>query len=111
DLLEDGKVDFDEIKLKVTEKTKVVGIQRSKGYADRPSFTMKEIEEMVTFVKKLYPEVIVFVDNCYGEFVEEKEPLHIGADIIAGSLIKNPGGGLVRAGGYIAGKEELIEKA
>lgn len=110
-LLENGKVDFTGIEQTLSDKTKVVGIQRSKGYADRPSFTMDEIEEMIHFVKHLYPKVIVFVDNCYGEFVEEKEPLHIGADVIAGSLIKNPGGGLVRAGGYIAGKEELVEKA
>src|SRR5699024_5687431 len=111
DLLENGKVDFDGITQTVTDNTKVVGIQRSKGYADRPSFTMDEIEEMILFMKQRYPDVIVFVDNCYGEFVEEKEPLHIGADVIAGSLIKNPGGGLVRAGGYIAGKEELVERA
>lgn len=92
------------------EKTKVIAIQRSKGYADRPSFTIAEIEEMVTFVKGINPNILVFVDNCYGEFVEEKEPTDVGADIIAGSLIKNPGGGLARIGGYIAGKRELIEK-
>src|SRR5699024_8574264 len=98
-LLEDGKVNYSEIEKTLSERTKVVGIQRSKGYADRPSFTIDEIEEMITFVKQLYPNIIVFVDNCYGEFVEEREPLHVGADVIAGSLIKNPGGGLVRAGG------------
>jgi cystathionine beta-lyase family protein involved in aluminum resistance len=110
-LLPDGSVDFNGIKTTLSEKTKVVGIQRSKGYEDRPSFTIETIEKMIRFVKKLYPDMIVFVDNCYGEFVEEKEPLEVGADIIAGSLIKNPGGGLVRAGGYIAGKESLIAQA
>jgi len=110
-LLGDGVIDYDGIRAKMNEKTKVVGIQRSKGYEDRPSFTIAEIEKMVSFVKKIDENVIVFVDNCYGEFVEEKEPLHVGADIIAGSLIKNPGGGLVRAGGYIVGKEELVLKA
>lgn len=111
DLLSDGKIDYDEIKRTISDRTKVVGIQRSKGYEDRPSFTIAEIERMVKCVKSVNENVIVFVDNCYGEFVEEKEPLHVGADIIAGSLIKNPGGGLVRAGGYIVGKKELIELA
>ena len=111
DLLEDGKVNFSEVKNKINERTKVIGIQRSKGYEDRPSFTIAQIKEMIDFVKSINPELIVFVDNCYGEFVEELEPTHVGADIIAGSLIKNPGGGLVRAGGYIAGDEELILNA
>src|SRR5690625_5765949 len=75
-----------------------------------PSFTIEEIADMVAFVKEINKDLIVFVDNCYGEFVEAKEPLHVGADIIAGSLIKNPGGGIVRAGGYIAGKEDLVEQ-
>ncbi|MFC4557209.1 aminotransferase class I/II-fold pyridoxal phosphate-dependent enzyme [Virgibacillus kekensis] len=105
-----GTINYEEISSKVNEKTKVIGIQRSKGYDDRPSFTIEDIEEMVKFVKQIDKDIIVFVDNCYGEFVEEREPLHIGADIIAGSLIKNPGGGIVRAGGYIAGKEELVEQ-
>ncbi|MFB4167407.1 aminotransferase class I/II-fold pyridoxal phosphate-dependent enzyme [Virgibacillus sp. JSM 102003] len=108
DLLEDGKVNYNGIKQKISQQTKVIGIQRSKGYDDRPSFTIDEIEEMVTFIKGINKDLIVFVDNCYGEFVEEKEPLHVGADIIAGSLIKNPGGGIVRAGGYIAGKKDLV---
>ena len=108
---ENNKVDFASVKEKINERTKVIGIQRSKGYEDRPSFTISEIEEMVSFVKSINENVIVFVDNCYGEFVESKEPLHVGADIIAGSLIKNPGGGLVRAGGYIAGNQELIQHA
>lgn len=111
DLLEDGSINYDELKNIISEQTKVIGIQRSKGYSDRPSFTIKQIKEMVAFVKAIDEDLIVFVDNCYGEFVEQEEPLHVGADIIAGSLIKNPGGGLVRAGGYIVGREDLIEKA
>lgn len=109
-LKEDGKVSFDDVKHAISEKTKIIGIQRSKGYANRPSFTIAEIEEMCQFIKDINPEIIIFVDNCYGEFVEEKEPTHVGADLIAGSLIKNPGGGIVRAGGYIVGKTNLVEK-
>ncbi|RKQ37561.1 aminotransferase class I/II-fold pyridoxal phosphate-dependent enzyme [Oceanobacillus halophilus] len=109
-LTDEGKVNFDEVSTAITKKTKVVGIQRSKGYASRPSFTIEEIREMVDFIKEINKDIIIFVDNCYGEFVEEKEPLHVGADIIAGSLIKNPGGGIARAGGYIAGKRDLIER-
>lgn len=107
-LLENGSVDFAAVEKAITEKTKVIGIQRSRGYDQRPSFTIDEIEKMIAFIKNINKDLIVFVDNCYGEFVEEKEPLHVGADIMAGSLIKNPGGGIVRAGGYIAGKESLI---
>lgn len=107
-LKEDGSVDFPAVKEAITEKTKVIGIQRSKGYDDRPSFTVDEIGQMVKFIKNINDNLIIFVDNCYGEFVEEKEPLHAGADIIAGSLIKNPGGGIVRSGGYICGKEDLV---
>lgn len=110
-LHEDGSIDYQGIKEKIRPETKVIGIQRSKGYADRPSFTIKEIEEMVKYVKEIDEELIVFVDNCYGEFVEEREPLHVGVDIMAGSLIKNPGGGIVRAGGYIVGREDLVEQA
>lgn len=110
-LLAHGKVDFNEVAAAIKPTTKVIGIQRSKGYENRPSFTIAEIKEMIDFVKEIKKDVIVFVDNCYGEFVEAEEPLHVGADIIAGSLIKNPGGGLVRAGGYIAGKEELVHHA
>jgi len=101
DLNADGSVNYTKIKEAISSKTKVIGIQRSKGYEDRPSFTIQEIKEMVSFVKKINNDLIVFVDNCYGEFVEEEEPTHIGVDVIAGSLIKNPGGGIVPAGGYI----------
>jgi cystathionine beta-lyase family protein involved in aluminum resistance len=104
-----GEVAFSEVKEALSSKTKMVAIQRSKGYADRPSFTIDQIEEMITFVKKLKEDVIVFVDNCYGEFVETKEPSEVGADLVAGSLIKNPGGGIVKTGGYLVGKERLIE--
>jgi len=110
DLLDDGSVDYPGVRRKLSPKTKVIGVQRSKGYDDRPSFTISEIEEMVRFVKSINEHAIIFVDNCYGEFTEEREPLHAGADVIAGSLIKNPGGGLVRAGGYIAGKESYVEQ-
>lgn len=109
DLLEDGSVNFEVVKEKMTSSTKVIAIQRSRGYADRPSFTIDQIEEMIQFVKQINPEVIVFVDNCYGEFVEKREPTEVGADVMAGSLIKNPGGGLAKIGGYIVGNLELIE--
>lgn len=111
DLLDDGSVNYEKLKTVISNQTKVIGIQRSKGYSDRPSFTIADIKEMIDFVKTINKDLIVFVDNCYGEFVELKEPTDVGADIIAGSLIKNPGGGLVRAGGYIVGREDLIEKA
>lgn len=108
-LTDDGKPDFPKIAAKIKENTKVVGIQRSKGYSSRPSFTIQEIKEMVDFVKDLKKDVIVFVDNCYGEFVETLEPCHVGVDLIAGSLIKNPGGGIARTGGYIVGRKDLVE--
>ena len=91
-------------------KTKVVAIQRSKGYDQRPSIPVDEIEEAIDTIKTQHPSVIIFVDNCYGEFVEDKEPIEVGADLIAGSLIKNPGGGLAKIGGYIAGRKDLIER-
>lgn len=109
-LLEDGGIDYPGIKAAISEKTRVIGIQRSKGYDNRPSFTVDEIAEMVAFVKGIKSDVIVFVDNCYGEFVETKEPTHVGVDLMAGSLIKNPGGGIVRSGGYIVGREDLIKQ-
>jgi cystathionine beta-lyase family protein involved in aluminum resistance len=109
DLTPEGRPDFEAIKNAIHENTKMIGIQRSKGYATRPSFTIVEIKEMVQFVKEIKSDVVVFVDNCYGEFVELQEPCHVGADLIAGSLIKNPGGGLAKTGGYLVGKKELVE--
>lgn len=111
DLLPDGSFDFDSIKKAIGEKTKLITIQRSKGYQTRPSFSVDQIGEAIAFVKKIKPEVICMVDNCYGEFVEEKEPSDVGADLVVGSLIKNPGGGLAPIGGYLAGKKECIENA
>nr|WP_167628031.1 methionine gamma-lyase family protein [Listeria valentina] len=108
-LLSNNQVDWQMVKQKMSNKTKMIGIQRSKGYAERDSFSVAEIEEMIRFVKSLYPDVIVFVDNCYGEFVEPLEPTDVGADLIAGSLIKNPGGGLAKIGGYLAGRQDLID--
>lgn len=108
-LLENGGVDFDAVARAIKPNTKMIGIQRSKGYAVRPSFTIKEIEYMISFIKEIKEDVVVFVDNCYGEFVEELEPCHAGADLMAGSLIKNPGGGLAKTGGYIVGKKDLVE--
>lgn len=109
DLTPDGKVDEEAVRKAIGPNTKMIGIQRSKGYAARPSFTVDEIGGMIRFVKSIKPDVIVFVDNCYGEFVEDKEPCHVGADLMAGSLIKNPGGGIVKTGGYIVGKREYVE--
>ena len=110
-LLEDGTFDYENIRKAVNEKTKLVTIQRSKGYQTRPSFSVKQIGELIAFVKKIKPDVICMVDNCYGEFVEELEPTDVGADMIVGSLIKNPGGGLAPIGGYIVGKKECVENA
>jgi cystathionine beta-lyase family protein involved in aluminum resistance len=107
----DGSVDWDGVAAATTERTKVFAIQRSRGYDWRPSFTVDQIGEMVSRIKTMRPEAIVFVDNCYGEFTEEKEPTEVGVDLIAGSLIKNPGGGLAASGGYIAGKRRLVELA
>ena len=111
DLLSDGGFDYENIKKAINEKTKLVTIQRSKGYQTRPTLSVDRIGELITFVKNIKPEVIVMVDNCYGEFTEEKEPLEVGADMIVGSLIKNPGGGLAPIGGYICGKKECVENA
>ncbi|MBT2646944.1 methionine gamma-lyase family protein [Bacillus sp. ISL-34] len=108
-LAETGTVDFKAVKQAIQPNTKMIGIQRSKGYATRPSFTIDKIKEMISFVKDINPEIVVFVDNCYGEFVETQEPCHVGADLMAGSLIKNPGGGIVKTGGYIVGKKDLVE--
>ncbi|MBO5657484.1 MAG: methionine gamma-lyase family protein, partial [Agathobacter sp.] len=111
DLLADGEFDYENIKKAINERTKLVTIQRSKGYATRPTLSVDRIGELIAFVKEIKPDVICMVDNCYGEFVEEKEPLEVGADMIVGSLIKNPGGGLAPIGGYIAGKKECVENA
>lgn len=111
DLLEDGSFDFENIKKAINEKTKLVTIQRSKGYASRPTLSVERIGELISFIKGIKPEVICMVDNCYGEFVELIEPSEVGADMIVGSLIKNPGGGLAPCGGYIAGTKECIEQA
>lgn len=104
-------VDLEGIRNKVDEKTNMVLIQRSRGYSLRKSLTIETIKQIVEIVKSKNPKCICFVDNCYGEFVEKLEPLEVGADLIAGSLIKNPGGGIVEAGGYIAGKEEYVDQA
>lgn len=111
DLLADGSFDYENIKKAINEKTKLVTIQRSKGYQTRPTLSVDRIGELISFIKKIKPEVICMVDNCYGEFVERKEPLEVGADMIVGSLIKNPGGGLAPIGGYIVGKKECVENA
>lgn len=109
ELLPDGTFDFDGIKKAINDKTKIVEIQRSKGYQTRPSFSVAQIGEAIRFVKGINPDIICMVDNCYGEFVERLEPSDVGADMLAGSLIKNPGGGLAPIGGYIAGRKDLIE--
>lgn len=111
DLLPDGTFDYDNVKKAITDKTKLVTIQRSKGYQTRPTFSVKQIGELIAFVKKIKPDVICMVDNCYGEFVDELEPSDVGADMVVGSLIKNPGGGLAPIGGYICGTTECIENA
>lgn len=109
ELLEDGYFDYPAIEKAITEKTKLVTIQRSKGYQTRPSYSVEKIGELIAFVKKIKPDVICMVDNCYGEFVEIMEPSDVGADMVVGSLIKNPGGGLAPIGGYVAGRADLIE--
>ena len=109
ELKEDGYFDYPAIKEAINEKTKLVTIQRSKGYQTRPSYSVEKIGELIKFVKSIKPDVICMVDNCYGEFVETIEPSDVGADMIVGSLIKNPGGGLAPIGGYVAGRENLIE--
>ncbi len=108
DLLADGSFDYEGIRAAINEKTKLVTIQRSKGYATRPTFSVKQIGELIAFVKGIKPDVICMVDNCYGEFVETIEPSDVGADMVVGSLIKNPGGGLAPIGGYICGTEACV---
>ncbi|MCQ2493094.1 MAG: methionine gamma-lyase family protein [Lachnospiraceae bacterium] len=111
DLLPDGGFDWDGIRAAINEKTHLVTIQRSKGYQTRHTLSVTEIGELVSFIKSVKPDVICMVDNCYGEFVETIEPTDVGADMVVGSLIKNPGGGLAPIGGYIAGKKECVENA
>ena len=110
DLLPGGGFDYDGIRAAINEKTKLITIQRSKGYATRPTFSVTQIGELIAFCKSVKPDVIVMVDNCYGEFVETREPSEVGADMIVGSLIKNPGGGLASSGGYIAGTRKCIDR-
>ena len=111
DLLLDGSFDYESIKKAIHDKTKLITIQRSKGYQTRPTLSVKKIGELIAFIKKVKPDVICMVDNCYGEFVECIEPTDVGADMVVGSLIKNPGGGLAPIGGYIVGKKECVENA
>lgn len=111
DLLSNGTFDYEGIKAAISEKTKMVTIQRSKGYQARPTFSVEQIGELISFIKKIDSNIICMVDNCYGEFVEKIEPSDVGADMTVGSLIKNPGGGLAPIGGYIAGTKECIENA
>ena len=110
DLKADGSIDYDAIRACVNEKTKMATIQRSKGYATRPTFSVKQIGELIAFLKELKPDIVCMVDNCYGEFVEVIEPSDVGADLVVGSLIKNPGGGLAPIGGYICGKKQYVER-
>ncbi|MER2037562.1 MAG: methionine gamma-lyase family protein [Solibacillus sp.] len=110
DLIDNKEVDWEGVKHAINANTKMIAIQRSKGYATRPSFTIDAIQKMVTTIRELAPEAVIFVDNCYGEFVEALEPTEVGADLMAGSLIKNPGGGFAKIGGYIAGRADLVEK-
>ncbi len=109
DLLPDGSFNYTRIESLLNEKTKLVHIQRSKGYQTRPSFSVDQIGEAISFIRKKAPCVYIMVDNCYGEFVDVLEPSDVGADLVVGSLIKNPGGGLAEAGGYIVGKKDLID--
>ena len=110
ELKDDFSFDYDAIRESITEKTRMMTIQRSKGYQVRPSFSVRQIGELIAFIKDIDPSIICMVDNCYGEFVEDVEPSHLGADLTVGSLIKNPGGGLAPLGGYIAGRGDLIEQ-
>ena len=110
DLLPDGGFDYDGIRAAINEKTKLITIQRSKGYATRPSYSVEEIGKLIAFCKECKPDVLCMVDNCYGEFVETQEPTNVGADMVVGSLIKNLGGGLARTGGYVCGRKECIER-
>ncbi|MCK8058835.1 MULTISPECIES: methionine gamma-lyase family protein [unclassified Fusibacter] len=109
ELSETGAIQIDTVLSRINEKTKMVYIQRSSGYAFRRSLTISDIEEAITAIKQKWPKMIVMVDNCYGEFIEEREPIEVGADLCAGSLIKNPGGGLALTGGYLVGRQDIID--
>lgn len=111
DLLPDGSFDYENIRKSINDRTKMVTIQRSKGYDSRPTLSVARIGELISFIKGIRPDIICMVDNCYGEFVERIEPTDVGADLCVGSLIKNPGGGLAPIGGYIVGKKEYVEQA
>ena len=108
-LNESGKVNYEQVARAINSRTKVVAIQRSRGYTFRDSFSVEDIKDMVSFVKEVKPEIITLVDNCYGEFTERYEPTYVGADVLVGSLIKNPGGGIAKTGGYLAGKKSYIK--
>ena len=110
DLLPGGGFDYDGIRAAINEKTRLVTIQRSKGYATRPSYSVEEIGKLIAFCKECKPDVLCMVDNCYGEFVETQEPTNVGADMVVGSLIKNLGGGLAPTGGYVCGRKSCIER-
>ena len=110
ELLPDGSLDLEGIRKAISPKTKMVTVQRATGYGWRKAITIDQIEEWASFIKELNPDIIKMVDNCYGEFLDIKEPTDVGADVIAGSLIKNPGGGLALTGGYVAGRQDLIDK-
>ena len=110
DLLPDGGFDYDGIRAAINEKTRLITIQRSKGYATRPSYSVEEIGKLIAFCKECKPDVLCMVDNCYSEFVETQEPTNVGADMVVGSLIKNLGGGLAPTGGYVCGRKECIER-
>lgn len=111
DLLADGSFDYKNIRAAINDRTRLVTIQRSKGYQTRPTLSVERIGELIAFIKGIKPDVICMVDNCYGEFVEEREPSDVGADMVVGSLIKNPGGGLAPIGGYIAGRKDCVQNA
>ena len=110
ELKADFDFDYDAIRESVSDRTKMMTIQRSKGYQVRPSFSVEKIGELISFIKSIKPDIICMVDNCYGEFVDDLEPSQVGADLTVGSLIKNPGGGLAPMGGYIAGRKDLIDQ-
>lgn len=111
DLLSDGSLDFDSIKASISEKTRMVMLQRSRGYWWRPALDIDRIEEACKIIRSIKQDVVIFVDNCYGELVEEREPIEIGADLAAGSLIKNLGGGIAPTGGYVVGRADLVGMA